>query len=340
MRVAIIGCGFVAPSHINCIRRLSDIEIIGVADIDETTARKVAEKFHIPKAFADVDSLLAETKPDVVHLLTPPQSHAEIAIEAMRAGCHVLLEKPMAPCVEEANMILEAARKFNVTLALCHNFLFLPCVLAARKLLAEGALGELVAVDISWRPAQRGLEVGWTRDLPGGGMHEVLPHPVYLQRAFVGELKNIAGITRRGGDCRGPSCEIRILMDAQLGTTQLEVSPSAEPKQILMRVEGTKMSLHVDLSANTLVKVRKLGQGKLAKALMNIDQAAQLLGGTFGSALTLLRGGFSNGHLPLIEAFYRSLRDGTEPPVTGEDGRETVAILDQIWAKTDSHQES
>ena len=79
---------------------------------------------------------------------------------------------------------------------------------------------------------------------------------------------------------------------------------------------------------------------KLAKALMNIDQAVQLLGGTVGSVLTLLRGGYSNGHLPLIEAFYRSLREGTELPVTGEDGRETVAILDQIWAKMDRNQDT
>ena len=337
MKTAIIGCGFVSPAHINCLQRIRDIEIVGVADMDVVKARKVAEEFHIPKAFANIHSLLAETKPEVVHLLTPPQTHAELSIEAMRAGCHVLLEKPMAPCVEEADMILEGARKYKVTLSLCHNFLFIPCVLAARKLLSEGALGELVGVDIAWKPSQRGLHMEWTRDLPGGALHEILPHPVYLQRAFVGELERIAGISTRGGDRRGPSCEVRVLLDAQLGTTQIEVSPSAAPKQIWMRVEGTKMTLHVDLSANTLVKVRKLGQGKLAKALMNIDQAVQLLRGTVGSALTLLRGGYSDGHLPLIEAFYRSLREGSEPPVTGEDGRATVAILDQIWATTGKH---
>jgi len=218
----------------------------------------------------------------------------------------------MAPSVEEANKILTGAQQCNVKLALCHNFLFIPCVVAARKLLHEGVLGKLVGVDIVWKPAARGLNVEWTRDLPGGAMHEVLPHPVYLQRAFVGELERIAGISTRGGDSRGPSCEVRVLLDAQLGTTQIEVSPS------------------------TLVKVRKLGQGKLAKALMNVDQAVQLLGGIVGSALTLLRGGYSDGHLPLIEAFYRSLREGTEPPVTGEDGRATVAILDKIWAKMES----
>jgi len=320
MKTAIIGCGFVAPAHISCLRRLHDIEIIGVADIDITIARRVAKEFNIPEAFADIKTLLAETRPDVVHILTPPQTHAKLSIAAMQAGCHVLLEKPMAPTVEEADKILAGVRQYKRTLALCHNFLFIPCIVEAKKLLTEGSLGNLVGIDIAWKPAERGLNVGWTRELPGGAMHEILPHPVYLQRAFVGELENIGGITMRGGDSRGPSCELRVLLDAQRGTTQLEVSPSAEPKQIWMRVEGTKMTLHVDISANTLVKVRKLGQGKLAKALMNVDQAVQ----------------FSDGHLPLIEAFYRSLREGTEPPVTGEDGRATVAILDKIWAKMES----
>ncbi len=334
MKVAIIGCGFVAPAHIFCVQRLRDVEVVGVADINLAAARKMADEFNIPKSFTDVSCLLKETKPEVVHLLTPPQSHAKLAIKVMEAGCHVLLEKPMAPNVKEADMILAAAKKYNIKLSLCHNFLFIPCVVAAKKLIEKGVLGDLVGVDISWKPAERGLRVDWTRDLPGGAMHEVLPHPVYVQREFVGKFNSIAGISTRGGDSRGPSCEIRILLDAQFGTTQLEVSPSAAPKQIWMKIEGTKMTLHVDISTNTLVKVRKLGQGKLGKALMNIDQAFQLVAGTFGNVFTLLRGGYSNGHLPLIEAFYRSLREGIELPVTGEDGRDTVAILDAIWSKT------
>ncbi len=336
MKVAIIGCGFVSESHISCLQRLHDIEIVGVADSDAAAASRVAGKFGIPGVFPDTESLLSETLPEVVHLLTPPQTHAKLALEAMCKGCHVLLEKPMAPCSTEANAILAGAREHGVALSICHNFLFLPCVMVARRMLEDGALGKLVGVDISWRPSARGLHVGWTDELLGGALHEIMPHAVYLQRAFVGELVSIAGISRRGGDVRGPSCEIRVLLDAESGSSQIEISPSAEPKQFLMRVAGTKMTLQIDLSANTLVKVRKLGEGKLWKAIMNVDQAAQLLIGTFGSALSLLRGDITNGHFPLIQTFYRSLREGTDLPVTGEDGCATVAALDSIWATPSS----
>jgi predicted dehydrogenase len=331
MKVAIIGCGFVAPDHIACLNRVREAKVVGVADLSREAAQKLSAQFGIHGVFTDYRELLAQTMPDVVHVLTPPQTHADIATEAIKAGCHVLLEKPMAPTLEEAERILTVARRHKTKLALCHNFLFIPCVVAARKLVDQGVLGELVSLDLSWRPAHRGLNVPWTRSLPGGPLHEILPHPVYLQRAFVGNLVDIAGVTRTGDDSQGPSCEIRVLLTARYGTAQIEVSPRSEPKQIMLRLQGTKVSLCADISANTLVIVRKMGSGKLAKALMNLDQAMQLVGGTIGSAMTIMRGGISNGHLPLIRAFYQSLRDGSPPPVSGEDGRDTVAILDAIW---------
>jgi predicted dehydrogenase len=331
-KVAVIGCGFVSDGHISCLKRIPGVEIVGIADTDADAVTRIARKFDVPQTFADADNLLAATSPDVVHILTPPQTHKDLTIDAMRRGCDVLLEKPMAPSAIDSQAILDGAKEFDKKLAICHNFLFLPCVVAARQMLEQGDLGELVGVDISWRPPNRGFHVGWTQELPGGALHEILPHAVYLQRAFVGELVNVAGITRRGGDARSPTCEIRVLLDAESGTSHIEVSPSGEPKQFLMRIEGTRMSLRVDLSTNTVLKIRKLGNGKLSKALMNIDQAGQLLVGTVASAISVLRTDLSNGHYPLIEAFYRSLRDGGDLPVTGKDGHETVAALDQIWA--------
>ena len=331
MEVAIIGCGFVSADHIGCLKRIPDVEIVAVVDTDVAAASRTAEKYNIAKVFSDTTSLLREITPNVVHLLTPPQTHANLALEVMKSGCHLLLEKPMAPTRVEAERILAGAREHNVSLAINHNFLFLPCMVAARKLVAEGSLGDLISVDVAWHPSNRGLNVEWTKDLPGGAMHEVLPHAVYLQRAFVGELTNIVGISRRGNNARGPNCETHVLLDAEFGSSHISILPNAEPKQLLVRVEGTKMSLQIDLSANSLIKIRKLGEGKIWKAVMNVDQAAQLLLGTAGNVLSVLYSNISNGHFPLIQSFYRSLREGTDIPVTGEDGCATVATLDKIW---------
>lgn len=331
-RVGIIGCGFVSDGHIDCLRRIPDVEIAGIVDPNADAVGRVARKYGIDSAYTDADLFFSDAVPDVVHILTPPQTHVDVTLDAMQRGCDVLLEKPMAPCAEDSLRILDGAHRFGKALALCHNFLFLPCVQIALSLLKQGSLGELLGVDISWRPPQRGFQVGWTKDLPGGAMHEILPHAIYLQRAFVGNAVDIAGITRRGGDARSATCEIRVLIDAENGSSHIEVSPSGEPKQFLMQIEGTKMSLRVDLSTNTVVKIRKLGSGKLSKALMNIDQAAQLVSGTFSSALSVLRTDLSNGHFPLIRTFYKSLESSSDMPVSGNDGHDTVQILDSIWS--------
>lgn len=107
---------------------------------------------------------------------------------------------------------------------------------------------------------------------------------------------------------------------------------------LLMRIEVIRMSLRVDLSTNVLVKIRKLGVGKRSKALMNIDQAGQLLAGTVASAISVLRADLSNGNFTLIQSLYQSLRDGGSLPVAGEDGHATVDVLDQTWATPSAKQ--
>lgn len=320
-----------SDGHIDCVQRIPETEIVGILDTNEVALERVKHKYEGTRTYSEPRQFYAEAAPSVVHILTPTQTHQAVALEAMDRGCDVLLEKPMAANAIESARILDGATRLNRSLALCHNFLFLPCVQRALAMLNDGSLGDLVGVDISWRPPNRGFHVGWTKELPGGAMHEVLPHAIYLQRAFIGNPVDIAGIIRHG-DARGPDCEIRILMDGESGTSHIEVSPSGEPKQFLMIVEGTKMSLRVDLSTNTLVKIRKPGSGKLSKALMNFDLAAQLIGGTFSSAVSVLRSDICNGHFPLIKAFYESLESDSDMPVTAKDGHDTTKILDAVWA--------
>jgi predicted dehydrogenase len=76
--VGVVGCGHVARKHFAALRRLGNVRIIGAG------------------AYGDLDAMLEERRPDVVHILTPPQSHCELGLAAMRAGCHVLVEKPLA----------------------------------------------------------------------------------------------------------------------------------------------------------------------------------------------------------------------------------------------------
>ena len=95
VKVGLVGAGYVSTYHARALRSLSFVEIVGVADSDQTRAETLAAQFQIPKVYPSLTAMAA-AQPKVIHILTPPASHAPLAIEAMEMGCHVFVEKPMA----------------------------------------------------------------------------------------------------------------------------------------------------------------------------------------------------------------------------------------------------
>ena len=333
MRVGIIGCGTVAKAHIPPVLRLRGVEVVAVSDLDDERAGQVAHRYGIRHVYRDASSLLKEMRPDVVHILTPPRTHKELSVQAMEAGCQVLVEKPMALNVKEADEMIAAARRHRVTLGVAHNLLFNPAVMEAKKLVAAGAIGRVIAVETFWRMTERWRETYWMHDLPGGIFHEAAPHPVYLEREFLKSLRVVSALSKNtGSDLPIPSDELRVLFDGESGLGYLSISIGSNPYLVFLNIYGSDMMLHVDLTNNTLVRFRTSGLEKVSKALVNLDHSLQLLSRTAANSMQTLLGRRTHGHETLITQFYESLRTATEPPVTGEDGRAVVAVLDHIWA--------
>ena len=94
MRAAIIGCGKIADAHASQILRVPGSRIVAVCDREELMAQQLKERFDVEYAFTDVKELLDVAKPDVVHITTPPQSHHQLGMLCLEAGCHVYMEKP------------------------------------------------------------------------------------------------------------------------------------------------------------------------------------------------------------------------------------------------------
>src|SRR5713226_8781082 len=102
-RVGLVGAGYVSEFHIRALRRLPGVRMIGITDLLEERAHAVAARFGIA-AYPSLEAI-AETGLDVVHVLTPPASHTTVALDALRRGCHVLVEKPLATSVEECDRL-------------------------------------------------------------------------------------------------------------------------------------------------------------------------------------------------------------------------------------------
>ena len=110
LKVAIVGCGKIADAHASQIQRIRGAEIVGVCDREPLMARQLYERFPVKRYFSRLEDLLHETRPDVVHVTTPPESHFEIAKLCLAAGSHVYVEKPFTLCEGDAQRLIDLAK--------------------------------------------------------------------------------------------------------------------------------------------------------------------------------------------------------------------------------------
>ena len=146
LRAAVIGAGFMGRVHTEALRRLGTVEVAAVAAITEEEAKRFAEANNIEWATADVDSILKSGDIDGVHICTPNALHAPIALAALKAGKHVLCEKPLALSAAEAKKMAELAEKKGLCNATNHNLRYYPVVQQIRRMIENGDLGEILVV--------------------------------------------------------------------------------------------------------------------------------------------------------------------------------------------------
>lgn len=145
-RVGIVGCGGIANGkHLPSLSKLANVELAAFCDIVPERAEEAAAKYGIDgaKVYADYREMLKEEQLDIVHVLTPNDSHAEISIAALEAGHHVMCEKPMAKSAADARKMVEAAKRSGKKLTVGYNNRFRPDSLYLKKLCEAGKLGHI-----------------------------------------------------------------------------------------------------------------------------------------------------------------------------------------------------
>jgi predicted dehydrogenase len=130
-RVGIIGAGTAAAVHLRALQRLPGKRVVGILDIHPGRAAALADKFALPRSMTDPNRLYEEVRPQLVHVVTPPNAHQDIALEALARGVHVLVEKPPALTVAGCRLLLEQAKRGAVTIGVNENTALDPLVLRA-----------------------------------------------------------------------------------------------------------------------------------------------------------------------------------------------------------------
>jgi predicted dehydrogenase len=146
IRTAVFGTGFMGRVHTEGIRRLGNVEVVAIAASSDEKARKFADELGVEQATGDFHSILKDSSIDAVHVCTPNALHFPMAMAALKAGKHVLCEKPLATSVDEAKQLVAAAAEKNLANCTFHNLRYYPLVQQMRRMREAGELGEIYAV--------------------------------------------------------------------------------------------------------------------------------------------------------------------------------------------------
>jgi len=169
--VSVIGCGSWGRNHARVYKELENTSLISVVDLKEGTAREIGERYGV-EWLTEAEKAFEKPEVEAVSICTPTVTHAELALRAIQAGKHVLVEKPMTNTLEEAEDLITAARRQGVHLVVGFIERFNPAVSEAVKLVSSGEIGDVIlahARRVSRRPLRIG-DVGVIKDL---GIHDI-----------------------------------------------------------------------------------------------------------------------------------------------------------------------
>jgi predicted dehydrogenase len=145
LKVAVAGTGFIGPAHIEALRRLPDIEVVGLTDVTPEIAKQKAEQLGVEKAYANYDELLKDDL-NCVHICTPNFLHYEMAKKALEAGKNVVCEKPLSMTIKEAEDLVAIAEKTGLVNAIHFNLRYYPLIRQMKTMREKGDLGEVYSV--------------------------------------------------------------------------------------------------------------------------------------------------------------------------------------------------
>lgn len=319
---AIVGCGAISSTHGDAILRCKKAKLYAVCDIDRARLLAAADRYHC-KSFADYHEMLSDESIDVVHLCTPHYLHAPMAISAMKAGKDVIVEKPMAISVPDAQEMINVSGQTGKRLGVCFQNRYNTTSLKLKEVLASGKAGKVLGgkAFITWRrDAAYYAKDAWrgTWDREGGGVliNQAI-HTLDLLQWYMGEVEQIkASIATRLLD---GVIEVEDTAEATIkfknGAVVLFYATNCycvdSPVEIELICEKATIRWKDDLTIQY-----KNGE---TEHQTNVDKA------------TGEKAYWGGGHKLLIEDFYDKLAGGQSFELDGAQGIKAVEIVSAIY---------
>jgi predicted dehydrogenase len=353
LKVAIVGCGKIADAHAAQIQRIKDCKIVAVCDRESLMAKQLCDRFPIQQHFTDLTELLRTSRPDVVHITTPPEGHFELTRLCLEYGANVYVEKPFAVYAHQVQKLIDIAENKGLKLTAGHNYQFSPAARRMRELVKSGYLGGHAVhiesyygynlADPSYARALLGDKQHWVRRLPGKLLQNIISHgiapiaeflttdnPQVIAYGFVSPVLKSIGETEIIDELRV------IISEEERTTAYFTFSSQMKPSIHEVRVFGSKNGLALDQDHDILLKLRGDKYKSYADKFVPPAQfAIQYLDNLIANVRMFLSNDFhmDSGMKYLMESFYNSIREGAPVPIPYREILLTTRIMGEIFEK-------
>jgi len=342
LRAALIGAGQIARQHLSCLKTLPGVELAAICDLSPVTAEAAAERYGIRAWFTDHRAMLKKARPDVVHVTTPPTSHFGLAMDALKAGAHVIVEKPATPTFEELEMLVRCAQEVGRHLVEDYNYIFNNAPQEILRHIESGEFGAVTHIEVLICLDILGPDSFADPNAPhpaltltGGAIADFLPHLASLAHLFVGPHRTAHAVWTKRKSSVLPFDEFRAVVDAERGTAALGFSASSQPDAFWLRVYGDRMQATANLYETRLTFDGPRNVPKpLRPFFSSLEEGKTIRRAALATLLRKFKGpGAYEGLWELLARTYRALADGSALPVKASHVFEVNRMVEALKPK-------
>ena len=336
MNVGLIGCGGIANAHMEVLNKIENVRVAAVCDLNLARAKDIARRFNVKKTYTNYDEFLSDENLDLVDICTPVSTYARIACDVAKVVPAIFLEKPMALNLDECDKIVQTMKKYGTKLCVGHNQIFYSSIQKAKSLVDSGKY-ELLSFKTSLRenfellksyklladwmvsPSQRGI------------IWESCTHLAYLQLYFLPDIEEVYAV---GGKTKYPVFDNFAVLLRTSSDRFGQIGLSWLPKETdivyeIVDSNGKRLKIFRDfdylhensalppLTPRGVISSFVADEGRVLRKWLR-----------FGS--NYIHHKRIMPHLKLISSFISSIKNNAPPPVTPEDGRNTINLLECI----------
>ncbi len=313
LNLALVGAGRIAQSYVDVVAAVSCVKVVGVADVDEAAAARLARKFGTARSFSSHEALLSAFEPDGVLIAAPPSTHGPIALDFLERGIPVFCEKPLAIDSETAGAMIRAAEKAGVVLTMAAKFRFADDVTKARHIVESGILGEIMLFENAFT-SRVDMSGRWNADprISGGGvLIDNGTHSVDIARFFLGPIGEVMAVEGKRTQQLAVEDTVRVFLRSVsdvIGSIDLSWSMDKSLDNYVS-IFGTEGEIRVGWRGSSFRQVSSPEWVSFGKGYDKVEA----MGGA-------------------VENFIHAVR-GEEPLlITAEDALASVGVIEQAYA--------